>query len=488
MHFDELPNEILEYIIWLTLDSFGQTDVKDLQTFASVSRRWKDIVLNCPLLWSYISVAWDRIHQTLALKLRRSGNNLLEVDDSNTRVEQISCHEILGTAMHRLRALSSAQSQTEALPSLLGLDLTRLERLRLAISISLSPVHQRIGPTPRLRSLTLEGVTLTPTGGPFGGLRELTVARLPISSFMIQNLFIIIQNSPQLQSLTIQSILSEDASTAAKLLSSPGGTLELPLLTHLAVRRSETSLALAILNAVSAPRLQFLSVEGKAWPSSVPFFKAVTESTTRRPSLSTSILKNTKPNGAYLDIEYGDHMSFFLRVGVGRERLKLVLLDGGLPREMDEIAALINNVWTSSTFSPPSGIIVKLAGLEDSDIKPSQPDFGFLLKLPDIQIIASPCAHPGRVALLELLTDSSSHPSFRNLRRLDFMGYTNLKEDEELEPLARAFADKRELLRDVVPALPNLTILFGTKAIVSPKPEPPPEQESDDSDFAELFS
>ncbi|KAG8909503.1 hypothetical protein FRC01_006898, partial [Tulasnella sp. 417] len=403
MHVDELPNEILQYIIWLTLDSFGRTDVKDLQTFASVSRRWKDIVLNSPPLWSYISVAWDRINQTLELKLRRSGNNLLEVDDSNTRVERTSCREILGAAMHRLRALSSAQSQTELLPSLLGLDLTRLERLRLAIPISLSPVHQEIGPTPRLRSLTLEGVALTPVASQFGGLRELTLARLPISSFMIQNLFTIVQNSPQLQSLAIRSILGEDTRPDARFLPSPDQTLELPVLTHLSVWRCATSLAIAILNAVSAPRLQFLNVEGKALPSAVPFFKVVTESTSHRASLFTSLLENIMATSAYLDLEYGDHIMFFLRAKAGGQRLKLVLLDGGLPGEMDEIATLIYNVWTSSKFVPSSGIIVKLAGFGDSDIELSHIDFGFLLKLPDVQVIASPCAHPGRVALLDFL-------------------------------------------------------------------------------------
>ncbi|KAG9020169.1 hypothetical protein FS837_008549, partial [Tulasnella sp. UAMH 9824] len=391
MHIDELPNEIIEHIIWSTLDSYGRTDVKDLQTFASVSRRWKDIVLNCPSLWSYISIAWDRINQTLELKLKRSGGNLLEIDDSITRAELISCHEILGAAMHRLRALSSAQSQTGALPSLLGLDLTKLERLRLSISFSLShsTVHRRIGPTPGLRSLTLEGVALTPTGGHFGGLQELSLANLPIPSFMIQNLFTVIHNSPQLQSLAIQSILNKDSSPAARPLPTPGGTLELPLLTRLAVRHSEPSLMIDLLNSVSAPKLQSLSVEGKAWPPlSVSLFKTVTESTTRRPALITSILENTKPKNAHLVIEHGYNVMLFLTVGAPRERLKLVVLDGGLPKEMDEIAALINNVWATSTFAPPSGIIVRLVGTDDSGTKPSAIDFGFLLKLPDVQAIA----------------------------------------------------------------------------------------------------
>ncbi|KAG9020136.1 hypothetical protein FS837_008569, partial [Tulasnella sp. UAMH 9824] len=359
MHVDELPNEIIEHIIWLTLDSYGRTDVKDLQTFASVSRRWKDIVLRCPSLWSYISIAWDRINQTLELKLKRSGGNLLEIDDSITRAELISCHEILGAAMHRLRALSSAQ------------------------------IHRRIGPTPRLRSLTLEGVALTPTADHFGGLQELTLANLPIPSFMIQNLFTIIRNSPQLQSLTIRSILNKDSSPAARLLPTPGGTLDLPLLTRLAVRHSEPSLTIDLLDSVSAPKLQSLSVEGKAWPPlSVSLFKAVTESTTRRPSLITSILENTKPTNAYLVIEFGYNVMLSLPVGAPRERLKLVVLDGGLPKEMDEIAALISNVWTTSTFAPPSGIIVRLVGIDDSGTMPSSIDFGFLLKLPDFQAIA----------------------------------------------------------------------------------------------------
>ncbi|KAG8941131.1 hypothetical protein FRC00_012549, partial [Tulasnella sp. 408] len=481
MHFDELPNEIIECIIGLTLDSYGRTDVKDLQTFASVSRRWKHIVLDCPSLWSYISIAWDRINQTLGLKLKRSRGNLLEVDDSTIRAELISCHEILGAAMHRLRTLSSAQSQTEALPSLVGLDLTGLERLSLAIPLYHSAVHQQIGPTPRLRSLTLEGVALTPTVGHFGGLQELTLANLPIPSSMIQNLFIIIQNSPLLQSLTIQSILDKDAS-AASLWPNSDGTLELPRLTHLTVRYSETSLASSLLHSISAPKLQFLLVEGNTRPPmSVQFFKAATESNTRQASLITSILENTKPKDACLEIEYGYRLMLFLPVGAPRYRLKLVLLDGGLPEGMDEIAALINNVWTSSTFTPPSGIIVKLAGIEDSGTKPSNIDFGFLLELPDVQVITIASTLSGRVALLDFLTKSNSHPSIRHLHRLEFIGYQDQWEDETFELLARAFADQRESLRDTVPSLPVLTIRFGTRCIISPRPKPCPEQDYDDS-------
>ncbi|KAG8938287.1 hypothetical protein FRC00_000362, partial [Tulasnella sp. 408] len=207
---------------------------------------------------------------------------------------------------------------------------------------------------------------------------------------MIQNLFIVIQNSPRLQSLTIRSILDKDASSAATPLPNPGGTLELPLLTHLTVRSSEASLAISLLHSVSAPKLQFLHVEGNAKPPmSVQFFKAVTESNTRQTSLIASILENTKPKDAYLEIEYGYRVMLFLPVGAPRYRLKLVLLDGVLPEGMDEIAALINNVWTSLTFAPPSGIIIKLAGIENSGTKPSNIDFGFLLKLPDVQVITN---------------------------------------------------------------------------------------------------
>ncbi|KAG9040655.1 hypothetical protein FS837_000359 [Tulasnella sp. UAMH 9824] len=488
MHVNELPNEILVSIIWLTLDPYGRNDARYLQTFASVSRRWKDIVLNSPSLWSYISLASDMINQTLELKLRRSGNSLLHVDDSYTRAGLVSCNEILGTAMHRLRALYCANSLTETLPSLLELDLSRLEILRLSISYSLPAVHLQIGPTPRLRHLTLDGVAVTPTGSTLGGLRELNLARLPISSFMIQNLFITLQNSPQLRSVTIRSVISEAGPPTAGLLPRPDGTLELPLLTSLTVWCSECSLTIAILHAISAPRLQFLTVQGKAWPSSVPLFKTVMESTTHRTSLFSSIVKNMNPKGAYLDIEYGDYLTFLLRAKTGRERLKLVLVDGWRNLdEMDEIATLVNNAWTSSAFVSSTGIIVKLAGFGDPDVEPSHIDFGFLLKLPDVQVIASPCPHPGRVALLEFLTQSSSHPSLRHLHSLDFMGYTSLREDEELEPLARAFADKRELLRDVLPVLPALTLRFGTKRIITPKPESPPQYESDDSDLFGLF-
>lgn len=153
---ERLPNEVLEYVIWLTLEPCARTHVKKLHNFASVSRRWKDIVLNCPLLWCYITC--DRVDQTLKLKLRRSRDTLLYVDDWSCHEDPITCREILGDAMHRLRALSSAHTLPQALPSLDDLDLTRLESLRLAVSISAPLVQRQIGPTPRLHSLTLEGV------------------------------------------------------------------------------------------------------------------------------------------------------------------------------------------------------------------------------------------------------------------------------------------------------------------------------------------
>ncbi|KAG8961728.1 hypothetical protein FRC05_005824 [Tulasnella sp. 425] len=409
------------------------------------------------------------VDQTLELKLKRSGDTLLYVDDWSCHKDPITCREILGDAMHRLRALSSAHTLPQAVPSLDDLDLTRLESLRLAV-------------------LTLEGVALTPSGNHLGGLRKLTLARVPIPSFMIQNLFQVLQQSPQLESLSIESIRNNPASSIAGNFPSPAGTLELPALTHLAIRRSEPTLSLTILNAVSTSRLHSMAVIGETGESSVPFLKAITEQGKRSSSPLAYLLRNTSPNWIYLEVECGGHLLLHLKSQRGRENMKLALLDGGHQGEMNEMAALIMNAWTLSAVDPPTRTVVKLHVVEDSEIKLRRADFEFILKLPNVQIIAGPSSRDDRVALLEFLTDSSSHPSLHHLQLVDLMGYAIPSQEEELKAIAEAFVAKRELLRDALGSLPDLTITAGMRLLVHAKLQPPSELDSDDDLFDDLFA
>lgn len=231
-----------------------------------------------------------------------------------------------------------------------------------------------------------------------------------------------------------------------------------------------------------------MAVIGETGESSVPFLKAITEQGKRSSSLVASLLRNAPPNWIYLEIECGGHLLLHLKSQRGREKMKLALLDGGHQGEMNEIAALVMNAWTLSAVDPPTRTVVKLHVVEDSERKLRRADFEFILKIPNVQVIAGPSSQDDRVALLEFLTDSSSHPSLHHLQLVDLMGYAIPSQEEELKTIAEAFVTKRELLRDALGSLPDLTITVGMRLLVHAKLQPPPELDSDDDLFDDLFT
>lgn len=71
---DRLPTEIL-----LSILIHAQPNFRRKRQLVGVCRRWKNIILDSPMLWSLIVVSGEESSKSIRTHLKRSGNALLDI-------------------------------------------------------------------------------------------------------------------------------------------------------------------------------------------------------------------------------------------------------------------------------------------------------------------------------------------------------------------------------------------------------------------------
>lgn len=218
---DNLPDEILVNVFWAlalvlrpgSLGTLPYTRTSDSWlVVAEVCRRWRNIALWTPKLYSFIHARNPAITRTF---LRRSGSILVDIYmDSNAHVHgnvieikpyfsRVRELQIQG----RYKSMQTLVSQLRRLPApmleSLHLEQTTNRRiLTLHESIIIPEIFD--GPTPALRRLSLTHVSIPWTSPIYAGLTDLhMLLQHPYTSPSIDTFLQVLENCPLLETLTL---------------------------------------------------------------------------------------------------------------------------------------------------------------------------------------------------------------------------------------------------------------------------------------------
>ncbi|KAI0367689.1 hypothetical protein BV20DRAFT_545538 [Pilatotrama ljubarskyi] len=309
-----LPPEIMSRIFELGVDE----SLELLPVLSLVSHRWRDIVLACPSLWTYIVLDSDwgwRIPAFLRkvrAHLKRSQASKLFVDIDFRYVESFVDAQVIMAELEP--HLSRCYSFTVSVPDWSRMRIVQehaselgpaLEDLYLRIDASESEVEDPFcvltQPCPRLTHVMLEHAPLECVGVPMPSLRQLYLLRdhrchsSSRIAYPFKGLMSIATASP-LKWLNIRSAVFNLDSTEEIFKANPALS-ELPLLKGLSFDVVDSASISLFLESTSLPALSLLSVNSG---DDIHWLTRIALSPQRYPSLRLLDLRNFNFNGVGL--------------------------------------------------------------------------------------------------------------------------------------------------------------------------------------------
>ncbi|KAG8965780.1 hypothetical protein FRC05_003039 [Tulasnella sp. 425] len=273
----ELPPEILAEILLRSMNDDEIFGLKRHPELASVCRKWRDVVISTPQLWSTITdnrQAGDPFFIVPA-KLRKFKDALLTVEyRGEQKCPELDVWDLLQPTVSRWEeaALNLGWENHAKLSSTLEKGMPSLKRLTLISEGYAGDV--RLGPTPRLAELCLSrNVSLdVTTGTTLSTLRRLTIISINPSSSLIINFLPTLAECPFLELLHLASITSISFNHATLFAALD---VVLPFLRILKIEDADASFVSLLLRHVRADGLEQLTVRSSSEGGNMAVLRAI---------------------------------------------------------------------------------------------------------------------------------------------------------------------------------------------------------------------
>ncbi|KAG9021201.1 hypothetical protein FS837_007480, partial [Tulasnella sp. UAMH 9824] len=300
----QLPSEITIEIFQIALDSrnLGSGDssyYERLQTIASVSTVWRNIILQTPSLWSRVEISESWRPFPLATSLKRANNMPLDVSCHGNRLSTQLFHgqeeslrlkpladELAVARLHlpRWRSFGLDTRCPVTAQDLLSVHAPNVEKVQVTFEWERiiggweEPVTLFSGHAERLTEVIIEGMPLCFTRNRLTGLRVLDLREIHRSRWALSLPTILrtLENCPELEVLSLIECYVAEVSEDQDL-EMGGQTIELLKLQSIALEHVSSAAGHSILQSIQAPSLSHFSLVHMSSISPIP-------------SLSTSLM------------------------------------------------------------------------------------------------------------------------------------------------------------------------------------------------------
>ncbi|KAG8901526.1 hypothetical protein FRB99_005228 [Tulasnella sp. 403] len=306
----QLPAEILGHIFFECLENFDQSHSAGLQELASVCNHWRRVVINTSKLWTN-----PRETESLDLAFSKCKGALLTLH-RNINVEPVPFHHLVSQISTHSAGVSSLTLEVGSywfrymksciespFPNLHTLALKRTDDSRMDDYI----FDVEKSNLPSLRHLSLNGAVFRWDSGVMCNLRSLYLRDIIVEPEFPQHLFTCLSTSPDLESLCLLNVSTNDASPN---LSIPTSAIDLPNLKTIDIL-STADIALSVFQNAYIPNATEVKVDAKTRSTEqcTALLSAFTHTRRKgRKPLLVAALKKTSAEPLYLEL-FQHHLS-----------------------------------------------------------------------------------------------------------------------------------------------------------------------------------